>query len=169
MNTSLSTDILGINQIYYNVDTLKYSDSINDLITNNEKDDLYFSTILKFGYNYDNRTPYKNIKRVLPGEKVIISDKKIYKEIGSEFDFNKENNKTINELLMENIKKRLDLIPKEEKFIGVLLSGGIDSSIVSAILLQLKKENYFEQELKFFSINNDEDEKYIELFEKDII
>ena len=164
----LFTDPLGIDQIYYNIDTFEYSDSINDIITTREKDGLYFSTILKFGYNYDDRTPYKNIKRVLPGERVILSKSKklIYKEPGFEFEFNKPKNTDLKSLLIEKIKINLDQIPKEEKEIGVLLSGGIDSSIVSAILLQLKKENYFTQELKFFSINNSEDTEYIELFEK---
>ena len=43
----LTTDPLGKEQLYYNIDTLKYSDSINDLITSREKDGLYFSTVLK--------------------------------------------------------------------------------------------------------------------------
>lgn len=164
----LITDPLGKEQLYYNIDTLKYSDSINDLITSREKDGLYFSTVLKFGYNYDDRTPYKNIKRVLPGERVILSKSKrsIYKEPGFEFDFNRKENKNIKDLLFEKIKEELTQIPKEEKEIGVLLSGGIDSSIVSAILLQLKEEGYISQDLRFFSINNSEDTEYIELFEK---
>ena len=164
----LTTDPLGKEQVYYNTDTLKYSDSINDLITSREKDGLYFSTVLKFGYNYDDRTPYKNIKRVLPGERVILSKSKrsIYKEPGFEFDFNRKENKNIKDLLFEKIKEELTQIPKEEKEIGVLLSGGIDSSIVSAILLQLKEEGYISQDLRFFSINNSEDTEYIELFEK---
>lgn len=164
----LTTDPLGKEQLYYNIDTLKYSDSINDLITSREKDGLYFSTVLKFGYNYDDRTPYKNIKRVLPGERVILSKSKrsIYKEPGFEFDFNRKENKNIKDLLFEKIKEELTQIPKEEKEIGVLLSGGIDSSIVSAILLQLKEEGYISQDLRFFSINNSEDTEYIELFEK---
>ena len=41
----LTTDPLGKEQLYYNTDTLKYSDSINDLITSREKDGLYFSTV----------------------------------------------------------------------------------------------------------------------------
>lgn len=162
----LSTDSLGKEQIYYNIDSFEYSDSINKLVTNKEKDGLYFSTVLKFGYNYDNRTPYKNIKRVLPGEKVIISNKSITKEPLLEFDFNIKEIKNIKDLLIEKIKIALDNIPKEEKEIGVLLSGGMDSSIISAILLELKNQNYFEQDLKFFSINNSEDTQYIELFEK---
>ena len=117
----LTTDPLGKEQLYYNIDTLKYSDSINDLITSREKDGLYFSTVLKFGYNYDDRTPYKNIKRVLPGERVILSKSKrsIYKEPGFEFDFNRKENKNIKDLLFEKIKEELTQIPKEEKEIGV--------------------------------------------------
>ena len=164
----LSTDSLGIEQLYYNTDTLNYSDLINDLITSRKKDGLYFSTVLKFGYNYDDRTPYRNIKRVLPGEVVILSksNKTILRKKGLEFDFDSKVNKNIKDLLFEKVKKNLDEVPKEEKEIGVLLSGGIDSSIISAILLQLKKENYFTQDLRFFSINNSEDTEYIELFEK---
>ena len=164
----LLTDPLGVKQLYYNTDTFQYSDLINDLITTREKDGLYFSTVLKFGYNYDDRTPYKNIKRVLPGETVILSksNRSIIRQKGIEFDFDLKENKNIKDLMIEKVKKNLDEIPKEEKEIGVLLSGGIDSSIISAILLQLKKENYFTQDLKFFSINNSEDTEYIELFEK---
>lgn len=164
----LSTDSLGIKQLYYNIDTFEYSDLINDLITSRKKDGLYFSTVLKFGYNYDDRTPYKNIKRVLPGEIVILSktEGSIIRKKGFEFDFDSKVDKNIKDLLFEKVKKNLDEIPEEEKEIGVLLSGGIDSSIISAILLQLKKENYFTQDLRFFSINNSEDTEYIELFEK---
>ena len=164
----LSTDPLGIEQLYYNTDTLNYSDLINDLITSRKKDGLYFSTVLKFGYNYDDRTPYRNIKRVLPGEVVILSksNKTILRKKGLEFDLDSNVDKNIKDLLFEKVKKNLEEVPKEEKEIGVLLSGGIDSSIISAILLQLKKENYFTQDLRFFSINNSEDTEYIELFEK---
>ena len=49
---SLSTDTLGIEQLYYNIDNLEYSHSINYLITSYGKDRLYFSTVLKFVYNY---------------------------------------------------------------------------------------------------------------------
>ena len=103
----LTTDPLGKEQLYYNIDTLKYSDSINDLITSREKDGLYFSTVLKFGYNYDDRTPYRNIKRVLPGERVILSKSKrsIYKEPGFEFDFNRKENKNIKIYYSKRLRK----------------------------------------------------------------
>lgn len=165
---SLSTDILGIEQLYYNVDNLEYSHSINDLITSYRKDRLYFSTVLKFGYNYDNRTPYRNIKRVLPNQTVILSkdDGILIREKELELDPIPDPGKDIKSLLIEKIKMCLDQIPKEEREIGVLLSGGIDSSIVSSILLQLKEEDYFHQDLRFFSVNNGEDIKYIKVFEK---
>ena len=164
----LSTDALGQDQLYYNTDTLQYSRSINELVTSKEKDRLYFSTVLKFGYNYDDRTPYKNIKRVLPGEVVIISkeDGTITRRKGLEFNYDRKVDAGIKDLLISSVKRCLDQIPKEEQEIGVLLSGGIDSSIVSAALLQLKEDDYFQQSLRFFSINNNVDAKYIELFEE---
>lgn len=164
----LSTDALGIDQLYYNTDTLEYSDSINALITSHQKDRLYFSTILKFGYNYDNRTPYLNIKRVLPNEVITLSEDEGITSWERKLDFDPVIDRDINikDLLVSKVKKYLNQIPAEEKQIGVLLSGGIDSSIISAILLQLRKENYFHQELKFFSINNGEDAEYIKIFEE---
>lgn len=163
----LETDILGIKQLYYNVDTLSYSESLNDLITNNNRDKIYFSNVLKFGYNYDNRTPYENIKRVLPNEIVMISksEHKIIKEEKSILSQFKNQNFDLKNLIIEKVKMCLKGIPENES-IGVLLSGGIDSSIISAILLTLKKENYFKQNLRFFSINNSEDEEYIKIFEE---
>lgn len=166
-NIELSTDILGIDQLYYNIDSFKYSNSINDLITSHKKDRLYFSTVLKFGYNYDNRTPYLNIKRVLPNEIITLSRTEGITSREKELDFDPIISSDINikDLMFSKVKKYLNQIPAEEKQIGVLLSGGIDSSIVSAILLQLKKEGYFSQELKFFSCNNGEDAEYIKIFE----
>lgn len=166
---TLSTDPMGVDQLYYNIDTLQYSDRITPLITSTQKDGIYFSSVLKFGYNYDNRTPYRNIKRVLPDQVVYISKENgdiMIREKGLGFDPGLKTDKNIKDLLIEKIKERLDQIPDDEKEIGVLLSGGIDSSIVSSILLKLKKEGYFTQDLRFFSVNNGEDIDYIKLFEK---
>lgn len=163
----LSTDLLGIDQMYYNTDTLEYSHLINNLITSHEKDRIYFSTVLKFGYNYDNRTPYKNIKRVLPNQIVRISSDGItMRERRLDPDIPLNPDQDLYNLLIEKVKLYVDQIPRNEHEIGVLLSGGIDSSIISSILLQLKKEKYFTQELRFFSVNNGEDAKYIQIFEE---
>ena len=60
----LTTDSLGKEQLYYNIDTLKYSDSINDLITSREKDGLYFSNdrVWNLLYTGRNRRCYRIYK-----------------------------------------------------------------------------------------------------------
>lgn len=90
-----------------------------------ETDELGITEILTYGYNTSTSTIFKNIKKVLPGQKVKI-------DINGKFNFNNfspnfiANKNSLEAIIEENIKKHL----QTEQKIGINLSGGFDSNII---------------------------------------
>lgn len=136
------------------------SPSINSLVNIHSKLDYqYLGLIRKFGYNQNDLTPYDNIKRLLPG----------YMYQGNVYKFFFENTKTmltdkINTGFMlplyleESIINRLSTI--EDKTIGVLLSWGLDSSVISALLVKYNEQLPKPKKFRFFTTDNEDDIKY---------
>jgi len=150
------TDPLGKKQLYYK-EGYGIASELRDLIEPQEPmDELYLSTVIKFGYNYDNRTPYKNIKRVIPN--------RIYL-----FDTNL-NNTGISEDIVDITPKRLskdDFLKvmdtsvknrlKGHLEVGLLLSGGLDSSII--------RHHISGKTVQSYCVDNQEDMEYAKLMD----
>jgi asparagine synthase (glutamine-hydrolysing) len=157
------TDPLGKKQLYYD-EEFNLCSEINPLVKEkSEYDPLFKSTVLKFGYNLDNRTPYRNIKRVLPGRiyKFDLIEKEIItkKYWGWNFGFNL-NKLDLIKLIHNSVKNRL----LSKKYpISLLLSGGLDSTIILYHLVSLKCKV---DDINIYSIENEEDFKYIKICEK---
>lgn len=159
----LFTDPLGKKSLYIN-HFGEISNRINDLISEESKyDESYMSTIRKFGYNIDERTPYNNIKKI-PSNCIL----KYSIEQPSFFNIYKNYyngwNNPIDSLrgatydgymdwLWDHmyliIKQYLDI--NKNKTNKILVSGGLDSSIIASILVGIDKQN-----VKFYSIENNE-------------
>lgn len=166
------TDPLGKKQLYYNEETQEISSEVKGLnnifqIKDGNKiplfDQTFISTVNKWGYNTDNRTIYKSVKRILPNI-MYIFDRKVgfrtYKSINNYFnwDLNVPCDRSIYDLLDESVKNRL--ISKKYK-ISSLFSGGLDSTI---ILYFLRK---YGADVDVYSIENNTDGEYIKFMEKE--
>lgn len=163
------TDPLGKKQLYYN----KRGD-ICSLIWpirgTSDLDPLYLGEIHKWGYNVDDLTPFRDVKRVMPN--------KLYMFVGGVlqnlepqryFDFRWGSSfldpSGFRALVSHSVEEHLSDITGV-KSIAVLLSGGIDSSIISYELLRLKESGRALKgvNLNFYTINNREDAPFVKIF-----
>lgn len=162
------TDPLGKKQLYYN-QLGEISSEVKELSQTNKIDNIFISTVNKWGYNTDNRTLYEDVKRIMPNNIYIFkrSLKKgnifafhsFYNIISNYFDWNVNiPNKSIYELLEESVRSRL--ISKKYK-VSTLFSAGLDST---TILYFLKK---FNADVNIYSISNEEDREYVKFMEKE--
>jgi len=160
-NVIAFTDPLGKKSLYKN-ELGEVCSEIKGLITGeSDFDQAYISTIRKFGYNRDERTPFVNIKRLLPNNiysynmgsarlnKIYPNyyrmwDSPIRELIGADYEAHMD---WLWDKLFESVKSRL--VSKNYP-LSILVSGGLDSSIIAAILKELKAD------VTWFSIENGE-------------
>ena len=155
------TDPLGKKSLYRN-ELGEICSEIKGLYTQNSNiDESYISSIKKWGYNKDERTPYTNIKRVLPNNiymhnissplfnKVYTGYYRLWEipipelkdasyEDHMEWLWSKMVESTENRLVSKNYP------------ISLLVSGGLDSAIIAGILKGI------DADVKWFSIENGE-------------
>lgn len=167
------TDPLGKKQLYYDQKG-NIASNIRSLRTQMEHqklDYLYLGGIHKWGYNVDDLTPFEGIKRIMPNKVYMFMGGVIQNIQGPYFDWRwaahlePEDFRT---LIHNSVVEYTQAIPEREKNIAVLLSGGIDSSIISYELLQIQKSGTAlkDKELRFYTINNQEDAPFVEIFAK---
>lgn len=149
--TVVFTDPLGKKQLYYN----EQGEICSEIspIANKELDYKFLSTVSKFGYNMDSSTPYRNVKRFLPNTIYEVSNGSMrVKE--SYFDLMKPSSSSdLYELLSKSVNDRL--VSKKYE-IGVFLSGGLDSTIITGLLEKSKAS------VNYYSIENGEKE-YVDI------
>ena len=155
------TDPLGKKQLYYNTDTLEISSEVKGLSNSNEIDNTFVSIVNKWGYNTDNRTMFKDVKRVMPNKfhKFLLNEMEVI--VNTEDYFKWDQNvpdKSIYELLDESVQMRL--LSKKYK-VSTLFSGGLDSTI---ILYFLRKHG---ADVDLYSIDNTTDGEHIKRMQKE--
>ena len=164
------TDPLGKKQLYYN----KYGEiasTIAPLRRDSSLDRLYIGEIYKWGYNTDELTPFKDVKRIMPGKLYFFMSSTLqYADPEMNFDervFFQISPKQLREVIEDRVRDYLVGTENEES-IGVLLSGGLDSSVISYCLLRLRAHGQIPRttKLNFYTINNAEDAPYVEIFAK---
>jgi asparagine synthase (glutamine-hydrolysing) len=155
------TDPLGKKCLYRN-ELGEICSEIKGLYTqHSDIDQKFISSVRKWGYNKDNRTAYTNIKRLLPNN--IYSHninspmfESIYPEYYRAWDLpipelkDADYEAHINWLwdkMFESVGNRL---VSRNYPISILVSGGLDSSIIAAVLKEM------EAKVKWFSIENGE-------------
>ena len=156
------TDPLGKKLLYYSSKG-EISSEIKSLAYNQSPiDEVFISGVKKWGYNTDDRTPYKDVKRFLPNTiysyNLQSSDFKMtYPEYygflnypipeleGKSYEDHME---WLWQKMIESVKNRL--ISKNYP-ISLLVSGGLDSSIIAAIL-----ETGTETDVTWYTIENGE-------------
>jgi len=157
------TDPLGRKPLYYN-NLGEISSEVKSLASLNSEIDLTtMSTIRKWGYNTDERTSYSEVKRFLPNNiysfNLISPEFKnvypsyfkgfehpIYELEGGSYEDHME---WLWTKMFESVRNRL--ISKDYP-ISLLVSGGLDSSIIAAILKETGSD------VRWFTIENNETE-----------
>lgn len=148
------TDPLGKKQLYYN-DKGEICSEIMPLVDSPEFDNYYKSKVFKFGYNVDDRTPWKKVRRIIPNRLYVFVSGKLMTISPNDYflwGINRPK-KTIKKLLYESVERRL---VSRNKKIAALVSGGLDSSIIAAILADIGAD------VKLYTVDNGERE-YAEL------
>jgi asparagine synthase (glutamine-hydrolysing) len=127
-------------------------------------DNRYISTIKKFGYNVDNRTPHIDIKRLMPNAIYCFDPNRREKMscYNEYFNFQLYQN-DLDCSLIGTLKNAVEsrLISKNYP-VSCLVSGGLDSSIIAYLLSSASDR------IEYFTIENGEDGKYIDILEKSL-
>jgi asparagine synthase (glutamine-hydrolysing) len=165
------TDPLGKKCLYVNKDG-EISSEIKGVYRDGYKtDQTFISSVRKWGYNKDDRTPYEEIKRILPNKiysfnigspmfKNVYSDYwegfnvPIYELRGKSYE---EHMDWLWDKMVESVKNRM--LSKNYP-VSALISGGLDSSIIAAIM---KSESI--DKINWFTIENGETE-YVDILAK---
>ena len=171
-------DALGVKPLYYYFckDCFIFASEIKAIYAVLEnKPEINFNcidNILRYGFNPGSDTIFCNIKKVMPGEKITVTNGKIKKEKYWKLKKNKKYN--VNEVDKNNHKKELknllENIVAENCYSdvpgGIFFSGGLDSSIITAMSLKNSNSKYKVPISIRFIPNSVEDEKYVSFLEK---
>ena len=149
----IARDKLGIKPLFYstNEDYFVTSNKISHLLDSKiikpivDDDGLRELFTLSPCYT-PGRTPFRDIKMVKPGEYISYDDGLISKHTYYKlpiYVYNKSYNEAQNEL-KELVNKSINKLLKDKNDYGSLLSGGIDSSIISLLVNEnIKIDTYF--------------------------
>jgi asparagine synthase (glutamine-hydrolysing) len=129
-------DRYGIKPLYYFIDENRIAfaselKALMHLCGEQELDEEAMHTFFRLNYITGKQTIFKNVYRLLPGQLINIKNKK--PEIINWYELPvKTENSSLNEILSDSVKIRLHAdVP-----VGCFLSGGVDSSIISALAKQ---------------------------------
>ena len=160
-------DRAGVKPLYYSQtdNALIFSSELRPLLNypdfNKEIDFEAVSSYLQFGYIHAPKTIFKSVQKLLPGHylKYDIRSKILVKECYwniNDFYENQVAREDITEKLEATIIEAFNLRMIADVPVGVFLSGGIDSSLVAAIV-----QKYSKMPINTFTIGF-EDKKYDE-------
>ena len=157
----LARDRLGIRPLFYTITSrgeFAFASEMKALFQHPDTDpqiDPYgLQQIFSLWVNVPPRTIFENISEVLPGQYLVVSEQKIQKELFWNLEFprveeviNKPLNRCITEL-QEHLYDAVTLRLRADVPVAAYLSGGIDSSIISALV-----KKYHNNDLITFSID----------------
>jgi asparagine synthetase B (glutamine-hydrolysing) len=131
-NIIAATDYLSQKPIYYRTDMEALASEIDILIHLGQttRDEVFMSNTMKWGYSPDARTPWNEIKQIPPGHYY-------YKGAVHEYwDWSKVSCTDLRIDLLKATELRLG----GQRDVAVLLSGGLDSTIIYGLIKQLGRE-----------------------------
>jgi asparagine synthase (glutamine-hydrolysing) len=140
----LARDRLGVKPLYYSIinDNLLFSSEIKSILQYDEVErTLNYSALsqfLTYAYTIDGQTLFKNIFELLPGQKLIYYFDEKKPHISNYWNLNLKNSSDSEDIILKKLEKLLtksiELRLESDAPVGALLSGGLDSSIMVAIL-----------------------------------
>jgi asparagine synthase (glutamine-hydrolysing) len=129
-----TTDYLGTKPLYYWESAEIVCSEIEPMFQLRPRPDLdevYLSNCIKFGYDYSGRTPYLGIRQLPPGVSLDMSSGYQY----SYWDWSRIPGSPLN--LMKTLRKSVENRLISDVPVGLLLSGGLDSSIIYHLVKSL--------------------------------
>lgn len=166
-NARVLTDHLGTKPVYYWAEHGIFCSEVAPmfaLVPAPEFDETYLSNCIKFGYDYSGRTPWKGITQVAPGTAMVYDRLRDRFEPVVYWDWNQvsitRNDWPVVEYASDALRRLLTEVTLtrasavKHRTMGLLLSGGLDSSIIYAIL----KEAKLIDEVAVYSVENGETE-----------
>jgi asparagine synthase (glutamine-hydrolysing) len=162
----LARDRVGVKPLYYTVQngTFAFASEIKSLLQHEkvsvEIDPTAIDDFMTFGYVQSPRTIFKNILRVPEGHTLTWQDGRITLQQYWDLEFRPDESVSLSEQcerLVELLDDSLRLRLRSDVPLGVLLSGGVDSSAVTALLARSVGR------IKTFSIGYDAGKDYNEL------
>lgn len=146
----LARDWLGVKPLYYcHINNrLIFSSEIKSILQYDEiKPILNYDALSQFivyAYTIDGQTMFDNINELLPGQKLVYSIDTNKFHISNYWELKLYSINDPEDLLIEKLDKLLEksirLRLESDAPIGALLSGGLDSSIMVAMLSKISKE-----------------------------
>lgn len=126
------TDYLSQKPVYYRTDVEALASEIDVLTHFGDvtHDKVFRSNTLKWGYSPDGRTPWNEIKQVPPGHYYYRG------QVHKYWDWSKASCNDLRTDLLRATELRLG----GQREVAVLLSGGLDSTIIYGLLKQLGKD-----------------------------
>lgn len=157
------TDFLGRDQVYYTDPVLhmEFKSRVSKCSPNlgpDKPNELYFGSVQKFGYHTGEETWKQGVYRALP-QKVTILDTKMGVMTFSLMDLPSSQDDG-------SLRARVEAafwrnLPKDLKSLTVLLSGGLDSSIMACLAWHAKKVGDLDGvDLRFITTSNGDDVAY---------
>lgn len=142
------TDPLGKKQLYYN-ELGEICSEIRPLLRGHKFDEVFKSSVYKWGYHIGERTPWEGIKRIIPNRGYSFNrhGRLLFSTPFDYFSWRQTSYRPLRDLLTESVERRL---ASKNYPIGMLLSGGLDSSIIASILTDLGAK------VQFYTVENGE-------------
>lgn len=146
------TDYLGQKPLYFHEDSLTVASEPWAIVKALDRplllDPVYFSNVLKWGYDPTGRTPWQGIVQLPPGYELVWKNGRLKRS--TYWDWEKVPfRSSLRDLVTRAVANRVSC----DREVGVLLSGGLDSTIVYKILTQV-----LGHDLRVFHTANGEDE-----------
>jgi asparagine synthase (glutamine-hydrolysing) len=150
----LARDFIGVKPLYYTLkeDKFIFASEIKAILQSNSVDRKIDKSLINeflfYKYISGNKTLFKNILRIEPGNiyKINLNNKKIKINKFPYYEFKEEEKKqSLPQTIVETeslINKSVAIQLQSDANIGIQLSGGVDSAIITEIANKIKDINY---------------------------
>ena len=156
-NLLVVRDRLGIKPLYYYQDEkgFYFASEIKSILqckrVESEIDQVGLKRYLKYRFVYGQKTMFKNVHELMPGNFIQVHDQKVqisqYWNISYSEKLNGKSLEDLSRMLMDELNDSVHHRMISDVPIGSFLSGGVDSSAITALMAQNSSE-----QVKTFSI-----------------